>query len=171
MAHVAVTVLWALVLWVSTFIQLTGSVLGWAVSAHIFGVVLALGPIVLLDWYGLVWVAGLRRLRECLRIAEAAHPVIWTGLWILLLSGMFLQPDLTSATTWVKQLFVLALLHNGVALKPLERRLMKLPADVTNATLPSGLRARMMGATMLSQVCWWGAFGIGCLVLVSRHLA
>lgn len=169
--HVAVTLLWAAVLYGSTRIDLTGAALGAAVAVHLLGVILALGAIVLLDWYGLVWMAGLRRLRDCLRVAEAAHPIIWGGLTLLLLSGLFLAPDLSDPLSWVKQVMVLALLHNGVALKPLERRLMALPPNVTKDTMPRAMWNRMFGATLLSQVAWWGAFAIGVIVMVTRHYA
>lgn len=168
-AHVVVTLVWGLVLWASTRISIEDGLLGWAIAVHLFGVVVALGPIVLLDWYGLAWVAGLRRLRDCLRVAEAARPLIWLGLAVLLLSGMFLAPDLHSPMAWIKQFFVLLVLHNGVAIRPLERRLLALPLDVTNETLPRRLRLRMMGATMTSQAAWWGAFAIGCLTMAARR--
>ena len=48
---------------------------------------ISLGAVLLVDWYGLVWMAGLRTLSECLRLAQAAHPLIWLGLGLLLASG------------------------------------------------------------------------------------
>ncbi|HLS45223.1 MAG TPA: hypothetical protein VK045_07290 [Ornithinicoccus sp.] len=168
-AHLAVTLAWGVTNLLAWWIEPSGTVLAIAVAVHLLAVVISLGPIVLLDWYGLVWIAGLRRLRAVTAVTQTAHPLIWTGLLLLLVSGAFLDPDYAEPMTWVKQVMVLVLLHNGLALRPLERLLGAQPHDTTLETIPTALRRRMMGATMTSQIAWWAAFGIGVLVMLTRR--
>lgn len=76
---------------------------GWgqdlARGLHLLGAVIAFGAVLLVDWYGLVWISGLRTFRETLRVSEAAFPLVWLGLILLLVSGVFLAPDLGAPLT------------------------------------------------------------------------
>lgn len=139
------------------------------IAVHLLGLVISLGPIVLLDWYGLVWIAGLRQLRSVTAVTQTAHPLIWCGLSLLLVSGIVLDPDYGDPMTWVKQVAVLVLLHNGLALRSLEKMLTAQPRDTTLATIATPVRRRMLGATLTSQSAWWLAFAIGMLVVLTRR--
>ncbi|MGE9807306.1 hypothetical protein [Janibacter sp. G1551] len=161
--HLLVTFLWAVTIWGSTVLDVSPVGHAVAASAHVIGMTLALGAVMLIDWYGLVWLSGLRTFRENLRLADAAHPIIWFGLVLLLTSGLFLHPDLGSAQTWVKLAAVLVLVNNGVATRSLGRRLAALGRPKTLADLPSRTRYRTMVAIGLSQACWWIAAGVGFL--------
>jgi sulfur transfer complex TusBCD TusB component (DsrH family) len=159
--HLVVTLWWAGVLAVSTRVELGHAALTVAVAVHVMGLVLGLGAVVLVDWYGLAWMAGLRSLRECLRLAQAAHPLIWFGLGLLLVSGIGLAADLGSMVAWLKQGLVLVLLNNGVALRAQSRRLKSVSTATSLRALPPAVRAQLIASVAVSQVSWWGAVVIG----------
>jgi hypothetical protein len=166
--HLVVTLLWALALAVSTRVALGHAALTVAVAVHVLGLVIGLGAVVLLDWYGLAWLAGLRGLSECLRLAQAAHPLIWFGLGLLLVSGIGLSPDLGSAVVWLKQGLVLVLLNNGVALRAQSRRLKTVSTATSLQALPRALRAQLLASVTVSQVSWWGAVVLGFITSGTR---
>ena len=159
--HVLVTALWAAVLAGSTRVDLGHAAFTVAVAVHVVGLVIGLGAVLLVDWYGLVWMAGLRTLSECLRLAQAAHPLIWFGMGLLLVSGVGLAPDLGSPLAWAKQVLVLVLLNNGVALRAQSRRLRSVSAARRLGELPRAVRAQLIAAVAVSQVAWWGAAVVG----------
>lgn len=167
--HVIVTAGWAIALAVSFMI----SVAGWghdvAVGLHLLGLAVALGAVLLVDWHGLVWLAGLRTFRETLRVGEAAHPLVWFGLVLLVASGAFLDPDLGSGWTWLKQVAILALLNNGVYARRLGADLTRLPARLRSLDeLPAGLRRRLVACLVISQTSWWVAAVVGYCTSVGR---
>lgn len=161
------TLAWALALGLSPALGLEGWPRDVARGIHLVGLVLGLGAVFLVDWYGLVWLSGLRTFREVLRVGEAAHPVVWFGLVLLVGSGAFLEPDLASPTVWVKQLVVLALLNNGVFIRRLGARLTRLPPRLTVvADLPQGLRRQVVATLVISQAGWWVSSVIGYVASV-----
>lgn len=159
-----------LVLAVSPYAVATGAWHDVVLAGHLLGVVVGLGAVLLVDWHGLVWLSGLRTFRDSLRIGEAAHPLVWMGLALILLTGAFLGPDLTEPTTWVKQVAVLALVNNGVAVRRLGARLSLLrPRILGLAELPGHHRVAMISTLTVSQLGWWTAAVIGYLETLSRR--
>ena len=158
--HLLVTVLWAGVLVASTRVELGHTAFTVAVAVHVMGLVIGLGAVLLVDWYGLVWMAGLRTLSECLRLAQAAHPLIWFGLGLLLASGVGLAPDLGSTVAWIKQVLVLVLLNNGVALRAQSRRLRTVSTAEGLSGLPHGVKAQLVTAVAVSQSGLVGGGGV-----------
>lgn len=140
-----------------------------AVAAHLVGLVLGLGSVLLVDWSGLGWMVGLRRLRECLRLAEAARPLIWGGVGLLLLSGLLLHPDFSSPLPWVKMTAVVLLVNNGLVVDALDHELRQLPSRTTFEALPAPIRTRLMTTATLSQAMWWTAAIIGMLTSAVRR--
>lgn len=167
--HVIVTVAWCLSVGLSTVVSAPPALTRAAVGIHVAGLVIALGPIVLMDWYALVWLSGLRRFRDVMRLTEASHPVVWLGTGMLLVSGALLRPDLGSALTWVKLLGVLLLVHNGVTVRELGRRLGRLRGPKSLQDIPARLRTPMLGLFLVSQVAWWTAVVIGLATSMGRH--
>lgn len=168
--HAAVTVGWALALGLSPLLETTGVAHDIALGGHLVGLVVAFGAVLLVDWHGLVWLAGLRTFRDSLRIGEAAHPLVWMGLLLVIVTGAFLGPDLSDATTWVKQVAVLALVNNGVAVRRLGARLSLLKPRIHRiAELPSHHRIAMVLSLAVSQVAWWTAGVIGYVETLSRR--
>ena len=131
------------------------------VALHVLSLVVSLGAVLVIDWHGLLWLAGRRGLTESTRLAAGAGPLIWGGLAGLLASGALLHPDLSSPLTVTKLVLVLAVAWNGAAMSALRRRLARLPAHVMPADLARRDWQLMMTATVVSQIGWWGAVLIG----------
>ncbi len=168
--HVIVTAGWAIALALSPFTKASGIAHDVALAAHLIGLVLAFGAVMLVDWHGLVWLSGLRTFRDSLRIGEAAHPLVWMGLLLIVVSGAFLGPDLSEPVAWIKQLAVLALVNNGVAVRRLGARLSLLkPRIYRIADLPRHHRIAMIVTLVVSQVGWWTAGVVGFLATLSRR--
>lgn len=153
----------------STLISIDGVPLEVAVAFHVLGLVLGLGAVLLIDWAGVAWMVGLRRLSECLRLAELAGPLIWAGIVLLVGSGLFLHPDLGSPLTWMKIAAVLVVVNNGVFADLLDHELRRLPTRATFETLPRQIRLRLMGSAAASQFFWWTAMVIGMIATSGRR--
>jgi hypothetical protein len=166
--HVLVTVLWASAVALSTRVALDHRLVTVMLVVHVIGLVIGLGAVLLVDWYGLVWMAGLRSLSECLRLAQAAHPLIWLGLILLLASGVGLTPDVGSPATWIKQVLVLTLLNNGVALRTHARRLSQVSTARNLRALPRTVRVQLLSTVAVSQAAWWGAAVLGFISASAR---
>ncbi|WP_203816975.1 hypothetical protein [Paractinoplanes ferrugineus] len=121
---------------------------GLALFGHLVSVVLGFGAVLLVDWFGLLWLAGRRTLDDVRRTAEGAHVPIWLGFAGLLGTGLFLGPP--SPT---KAFAVLLVGVNGVY----TARLM--PAMARG----SRLLTRSLVATGISQLGWWTAVVLGFL--------
>ena len=132
-----------------------------ALSLHVLSLVVSFGAVLVIDWHGLLWLAGRRGLTESTRLAAGAGPLIWGGLAGLMATGALLHPDLSSPLTVTKLVLVLAVAWNGAAMSALRRRMAQLPAYVKPADLPRRDWRLMMTATVISQVGWWGAILIG----------
>ncbi len=153
----------------STLIVLAGVVLGSALVeppamvhrvaqfVHLACVVLGLGSVLAVDWFGLRWQLGHGSLREVVTTATALAVPIWLGLGGLMLSGMLLSPDYGSTITLVKVGMVGVAGVVGVLALAVSRRL-------AARTLPSRrlLRAGLLMAAT-SQLAWWTATVIGFL--------
>jgi hypothetical protein len=132
-----------------------------ALALHVLSLVVSFGAVLVIDWHGLLWLGGRRSLIESTRLAAGAGPLIWFGLSGLIVSGALLHPNLSSPMTVTKLVLVLAVAWNGAAMSELRQRLAQLPPYVTPGDLPRRDWWLMMGATVLSQVGWWGAILIG----------
>lgn len=153
----------------STAVDASHTTRGVMVGVHIIGLVVGLGSVLLLDWAGLAWMVGLRRLRECLRLAEAARPLIWFGVALLLISGLFLGPDFSSWAPWVKMGAVALIVNNGLVVDALDQELRQLPSRSTFETLPAVVRKRLMVTAFVSQAMWWTATMIGLVTSATRR--
>jgi hypothetical protein len=132
-----------------------------ALPLHVISLVIAFGAVLVIDWHGLLWLFGRRGLSESTRLAAAAGPLIWGGLFGLIASGALLHPNLSSPLTVIKLLLVLMVAWNGAAMTTLRRRMAQLPPYVKPTDLPVRDWAMLMSATVISQVGWWGAILIG----------
>jgi len=130
-------------------------------ALHVLALVLSFGAVLVIDWHGLLWLAGRRGLTESTRLAAGAGPLIWGGLAGLIVSGALLHPNLSSPLTVTKLVLVLAVAWNGAAMSALRRRMAQLPAYVKPGDLPARDWRLMMTATVVSQLGWWGAILIG----------
>ncbi|CAN7168740.1 transposase [Terrabacter sp. LjRoot27] len=146
---------------VSRFVPTDYALRPTVVAVHVLALVVSFGAVLVIDWHGLLWLAGRRRLTESTRLAAGAGPLIWGGLAGLIASGALLHPDLGSPLTVTKLVLVLAVAWNGAAMSALRRRMAQLPAYVTPGNLPRRDWRLMMTATVVSQIGWWGAILIG----------
>ena len=146
---------------VSRFVPLDYPLRPVALALHIISLVIAFGAVLVIDWHGLLWLLGRRGLTESTRLAAAAGPLIWGGLFGLIASGALLHPNLSSPLTLLKLFLVLMVAWNGAAMSTLRRRMAQLPSYVKPGDLPWRDWAMLMSATVISQVGWWGAILIG----------
>lgn len=130
-------------------------------ALHVMSLVVSFGAVLLVDWHGLLWLAGRRALTESTRLAAAAAPIIWLGLGGLFVTGALLRPDVGSPLTLLKLVLVLAVAVNGAVMAPVRLRLAALSADASPVDVPEREWRQMMLSTAVSQVGWWGAVVIG----------
>jgi transposase-like protein len=130
-------------------------------ALHVMSLVASFGAVLLVDWHGLLWLAGRRALTESTRLAAAASPVIWVGLGGLFATGTLLRPDIGSPLTLLKLALVLGVAVNGAVMAPVRMRLAALSADASPVDVPEREWRRMMLSTTVSQIGWWGAVVIG----------
>ena len=126
---------------------------------HLAALVVGLGSVLAVDWFALTWMLGRRRLSEVLHTACALQVPIWLGLAGLVVTGLFLRPNLASPLTLLKLGLVLAITLNGLYAHWLGQRLRQC-ADVR---VPRHLLLLSAMAATVSQLGWWGASLIGFL--------
>ena len=126
-----------------------------ALFLHLACLAIGFGAVLTVDWVALLWLAGRRQLPHVLDQARNVHVPIWAGFGGLGLSGVMLEPDLTSALTQVKLGLVLVIGWNGLFAMWLHARL-----DEDAGRFRLGVSA---GSAALSQLGWWGAMAIGFL--------
>ncbi|MFE5881558.1 hypothetical protein [Streptomyces hydrogenans] len=126
---------------------------------HVAALVVGLGAVLAVDWFALLWLVGRRRLSDILGTACTLQVPIWLGLAGLVVTGLFLRPNLESPLTLLKLSLVLAVTVNGLYAHWLGQRLepYRDTAPPRHLLLQSGL------ATTVSQTGWWGATLIGFL--------
>lgn len=145
----------ASVLWVSGHVHPDHALHDVALFVHLACLVVGFGAVLTVDWIALGWVAGQRDFADVLRSASNVNFPIWCGYAGLVLSGVLLQPQLSSQLTQAKLALVLVIGWNGLLAGWLHGRLNARPSRVL-------LLVAAMSATV-SQVAWWGAMVIGFL--------
>ncbi|MFI5522262.1 hypothetical protein [Streptomyces platensis] len=126
---------------------------------HLVALVVGLGSVLAVDWFALLWMLGRRPLPDVLRTACTLQVPIWLGLAGLVVTGLFLRPDLASPLTLLKLGLVLAITLNGLYAHWLGQRL----THCGTAPVPRTLRLQSGTAATVSQLGWWGASLIGFL--------
>ncbi len=139
-----------------------------ALFVHLGGVIVGLGAAVLLETKGLLWAVGRNTLEDVRRIEHTVSPLAWMGIFALLASGAFLQPDLTNPLTVIKMCAVLLAAMHGVAMTRLTDELARLPAEVRFGALPLSMRAWSIWSATVSQASWWTAVIIGMINTTAR---
>lgn len=72
LAYTGVAAAWMLSVSLSSVIRPPALLHDLAVDAHILALVLGFGAVMVVDWYGLLWLLGRRGLHESTRLAAAA---------------------------------------------------------------------------------------------------
>ena len=145
-------------IWLSTLVHLSPVLHDVALFAHLGFLILGFGAILVADYFFALWVLGRTTFTEAVVNTSRLHPLIWSGLVGLVISGALLGPNLAYGITILKLGFVAALTLNGVQAMALGRRMSALDGiPPLRLLLWGGLTAAV------SQICWWGAVVIGFL--------
>ncbi|MGW8762479.1 hypothetical protein ACWGN5_08275 [Streptomyces sp. NPDC055815] len=126
---------------------------------HVAALVVGLGAVLAVDWFAVLWLLGRRRLSDILGTACTLQVPIWLGLAGLVVTGLFLRPNLESPLTLLKLSLVLAVTVNGLYAHWLGQRL----EPYRDTTPPRHLLVQSGLAATVSQTGWWGATLIGFL--------
>ena len=170
-AFVAVAAAWGLSVAAAAAVPLQApAVTRAALFVHLMSMAAGFGAVIMVDVYGLLWLAGRRTVTELGDLARAAHLIISLGTGGLLASGIALRPDLGSGLARSKLLLVLICMLNGTAAQRMLARLKTdLPAEARGARIPWAVFQRVMAAALVSQATWWGAILIGFVTSAARH--
>ncbi|CDR15123.1 hypothetical protein [Streptomyces iranensis] len=148
---------WGASVWVASRIEAGATLRTAALFAHLGALVLGMGAVLTIDYYGVLWLLGRRTLGQLLDFTEPLHTPVWAGLAGLVVSGVLLHPDPADPLTRVKLALVLVVALNGVHARDLHRRL-------AGRSEPGSARGLLMCGGILaavSQLGWWGALAIG----------
>ena len=140
----------------STQVQVPPWVHPIALFAHLAALVVGLGSVLAVDWFGLLFLARRLPMRAVLVQADRMSPMIWLGLLGLTVSGTFLQPEVGSSLTMIKLAAVVAISVVGVLTLATKRQMMR-----QIYALPRALLLRGMILAAASQSLWWTAVVIG----------
>ncbi len=162
-AYAAVTVAWALTVWLSAIVAPPDWLHGAALFVHLASLVVGLGAVLMIEWHALLWATGWSSVRELRQADRTMILPVWAGLVGLLASGALLEPDLTATATQVKLVAVLVLSLNGVALTRWTSGLGRLPANARFRSLPRRARVWFAASAVVSQTAWWTAVVVGLL--------
>jgi hypothetical protein len=162
-AAAAVTLLWAVVLAASQRFTISHGLHHPVVALHLISLTVGFGAVLAVDVCAL---NGLLRrhdftLADALKAAAVVDPLIWIGYAGLILSGLFLHPDLSEPLMWVKLAAGFAAGINGLNANSVMRALSELPRSTRLADLPRPFAARAVSAATFSQIAWWTAILIG----------
>ncbi|WP_235508232.1 hypothetical protein [Agromyces sp. Soil535] len=163
LAYLAVAAAWAASIWLSTLLAAPPWLHSIALFVHLASLIIGFGAVLMVEWYGLLWMTDWRSARDVRQIDLTLRIPIWAGLVGLLASGALLQPDLESPATLVKLGAVLVLSLNGVALTRWTTRLARMPRKMRFSSLPRMARFRFISSAVISQLAWWTAVVIGML--------
>lgn len=127
---------------------------------HLASLVLALGAVLVIDVFGLLWLFRKRDLAEIFRVAAVTQALIWAGWALLVATGVPLLVMKGLVDDLVKlKIFLVALAGlNGLFLDRIKAEGRRVP-DMTRP--PARLLFRIGLGTAVSQLSWWGAMLIG----------
>lgn len=162
-AYVIVAAAWAGSVWLGTVLAPPEWLHAIALFVHLASLIVGLGAVLAVEWYGLLWSTEWRSARDVRQVDITMRPLIWAGLIGLLVSGALLEPDVTAPATIVKLVAVLVVSLNGVALTQWTDYLRRFPRKLRFGGLPRRARIRFVASAVVSQAAWWTAVIIGML--------
>ncbi|MFE7699564.1 hypothetical protein ACFU0W_12500 [Microbacterium keratanolyticum] len=164
---IAVTILWATSVIIGGILPAGELRWIWLVG-HLAALVVGLGAAVMIEYAGFLWTIGRGTLHEVGATEERLAPLAWLGFGGMLLTGMFLSPDVSNPLTALKMIVVLAIGLNAVATARLTVVLHGLPDDLPFRRAPWRLRSWSLATGLVSQLAWWSAVLLGTLNTASR---
>lgn len=132
-----------------------------ALWIHIVCVVIGFGSVLVIDTFGLLWVLRIVELKKVFSVARVATWLVWTGWVGLVASGTYLlllKGGELSALTQIKLFFVAMIGINGVFLSIIQGSYERL---FSLTKIPPIHKFRIILASTISQIGWWGALLIG----------
>ncbi|MFJ7266731.1 hypothetical protein ACIQV3_08690 [Streptomyces sp. NPDC099050] len=147
--------------WVSGHVHADPTLQTTARFLHLAAMVVGLGAVLAVDWFAILWLLGRRRLADILNTATTLQVPIWGGLAGLLVTGLFLSPNMESKLTLTKITLVLVITLNGLYAHWLGQRLERYQYRDTG--VPVRFLVQSGAAATVSQTGWWGAGVIGFL--------
>lgn len=138
-----------------------------ALLLHLVSVILGFGAVLSVDFIGLKWMLGKKKLADVIAISSNAQPLIWLGYAGLITSGLFLHPDLGKTRVVIKMIAVVLAGLNGVNLHFVQKRSKEL-ASKTIKNVPFKFLVWSTVSISLSQLFWWTAIIVGFLS-ASQH--
>lgn len=134
---------------------------------HLFSLVLAYGSVLVVDWAGLWFVLKQRSKEDLLKLTGTTQPLIWLGLLGLVVSGVFLHPNLHKPLTLFKMALVAIIFINGLNLHFVQKA-MKAEKIENFWQLPGKLKLWSAASITISQLAWLGAMIIGFINATSH---
>jgi hypothetical protein len=134
--------------------------------AHLSGLILGFGAVLITDLYGLLWVTDRVRFPELIRVSDLNQKFIWVGWGIMVAAGIpLLALKGTVDNLMIIKLFFVAVIGlNGVLLHLAHQQI---SACREGQEIPDVIVFRLGLALLVSQITWWGAMTIGFL---HRHI-
>lgn len=157
-AAIGATALLGAAIWLSTLVHASPALHDIALFAHLGFLILGFGAVLVADYFFALWILGRTTLTDAVTSTSRLHPLIWSGLVGLVISGALLRPNLTSGLTILKLGLVATLTLNGMQAMALGRRM-----SAFDEVPPTRLLVWGGLTSAVSQICWWGAIVIGFL--------
>ena len=131
-----------------------------ALFVHLVSLVVGFGAVVVVDMFGLLWLARRVPLSLVNRVAGVTQRLIWLGWSGLVVSGLVLisKKGFVDNLTLIKLFFVAMLGANGLFLHTIKKRMEALSDD---AIMTPDLKRQVGFSSFISQLGWWGAMLIG----------
>lgn len=127
---------------------------------HIISLVVGFGTVLVTDFFGFLWVRREISKITLTQVTRQTKKLIWLGYSGLVASGigLLIAKGYIDNLTKIKLFFVLMVGVNGFFLHTIDKRFAKQADD---HQMPPSLKWRVVIASMVSQVGWWGAIIIG----------
>jgi hypothetical protein len=135
---------------------------------HLVSFITGFGAVIVVDSFGLLWLAGRRPMEHVNRVAHVSQRLIWLGWFGLVASGSFLivQKGYVDHLMMIK-LFAVAMLGlNGIFLHFIKKGLERLASQEQVSQLTM---FRIGLSSTISQLGWWTALAIGFLHRQWQH--
>jgi hypothetical protein len=154
----AVPLLIVFVMLASTQIHAPSWLRSIALFGHLAALIVGLGSVLAVDYFGMLWMLRQIRLQAMLMQAHRMGPMIWCGLIGLVSTGALLHPHLTTPLIIVKMISVIGVSVIGILALATKRAMMRSAPRV-----PQQLLVRGLVLTAASQAFWWTAVLVGFL--------
>ena len=154
--------LWLVAIALATNIDVDWPIRRAMIFVHVVGTVIGFGAVLVADVHGALWMMGRRRREDLIRLMDGLNNLIWGGLFVLCVSGVFLAPNLDLPRTSLKIVCVLIATINGYWAHRLAHQLRDQEGS-SAADIDQRLLIKTMIAGGISQFAWWTCVIVGFL--------